>query len=124
MDLEYFWSVFEGIGSTIGILITIITFVGMVTKKPIEALRKLIREESKHSNIEFENDVRKVLERADRCDKTMIVLLRHDITFIYEKYKDKEKFPVHVKEDVFSLIEQYESWHGNSYVSSLKKEME
>lgn len=117
------WEIFQAIGSAVGILITIGTFIGIVSKKPMNAFKKIIREESKHSNQEFENDVRKVLDRAEKCDKTMIVLLRHDITETYERYKKEKKFPVHVKEDLFSMVQQYDEWGGNSYVHLIVQEM-
>ncbi len=118
-----FLSIFENIGSVIGVLITLMTFWGIVSKKPLEALRKMIREESKKVDEDFQNEVRQVLERADKCDNTMIVLLRHAITETYEKYKDEKKFPTHVKEDIWSLYQQYESWGGNSYVHTLMEQM-
>ena len=123
MDNVTFMSIFEDIGSVIGILITLVTFWGIISKKPMEALRRMIREESKKADADFEADVRAVLERAERCDSTMIVLLRHAITETYEQYKKEKCFPTHVKEDVFSLYQQYESWGGNSYVHQLIDEM-
>ena len=45
--------IFEDIGSFIGILITLITFFGLVSKRPLQAFKKVIREESKAANQEL-----------------------------------------------------------------------
>ena len=124
MDNVSFMTIFENIGSVVGILITLATFWGIISKKPIEALKKMIREESLNAQSEYHENVQKVLERADKCDDTMMILLRHDIINVYEKYKDEKRFPIHVKQDVMGLVQQYQAWNGNSFALALAKEME
>lgn len=116
--------IFETIGSVVGIIITLVTFWGIISKRPIEALKRMIREESKVAHQEYYENVQKILDRADRCDNTMMILLRHDIINTYEKYKDKKSFPIHVKQDVMGLVQEYQAWNGNSFALSLAKEME
>ena len=45
-----FFKIFQEIGSIVGILITLITFITLVTKRPREAFRKIIREEADGAN--------------------------------------------------------------------------
>ena len=48
-----FLAVFETIGSVVGIIITLITFFGLISKKPKEAFKKIIREEVNNANQEL-----------------------------------------------------------------------
>jgi len=45
MSWAILWEIFQGIGSAIGILITLGTFVTIITKKPKEFFKKMLREE-------------------------------------------------------------------------------
>lgn len=57
MDNVSFMTIFENIGSVVGILITLATFWGIISKKPIEALKKMIREESLNAQSEYHENV-------------------------------------------------------------------
>lgn len=123
MSGEKMWETFQAIGSAIGILITFATFISLVSKKPLERIKKFIKEVHEKSNQKIEQDVKELLNKTNNTDKTTIVLLRHEITSIYEQYKSEKKFPVHVKEDLFGLVQQYDELGGNSYVHSIVHEM-
>lgn len=45
MNLAILWQIFQGIGSAVGILITLGTFVTIVTKKPKEFVKRMLRDE-------------------------------------------------------------------------------
>ena len=92
MNLAILWQIFQGIGSAVGILITLGTFVTIVTKKPKEFVKKMLRDECTSVTQNIVDTLRegqeKIIKRIDESDKTDIVTLRHDITSIYYKYKD------------------------------------
>lgn len=130
-----FLAVFETIGSVVGIIITLITFFGLISKKPKEAFKKIIREEVNNANqelkqkiLELEQQARerfdKIDTRINQSDETDLVLLRNTITHIYIKYKDTKKIPHYVKENVMYLFTQYKVLNGNSYVAQIVSEMQ
>lgn len=123
MTLQNLFDAFQNFGSVIGVLITIATFWGIISKKPKEALRRLIREESKAANSELEESLKNVKNQLDSNEQTTIAMIRHEITETYYKYKDSKKLPSNVKEDVLSLYERYEKLGGNSFVHSLIEEV-
>lgn len=123
MNFVILWEIFRNIGSAVGILITLSTFWGLISKKPKNALEKIIERGAKKANQQTEEDLQKVLVRLDANDEATVVSLRHSITNIYERYKNEKKFPTHVKEDLFSLFEQYEKLGGNHYVKQIVEEM-
>jgi len=55
-----FLSTFETIGSVVGIVITLITFFTIITKRPLKAFRNMIREESKAANSDLKEQIEKV----------------------------------------------------------------
>lgn len=77
----------------------------------------------KEANSQMEDDMKEVLKRLNKNDAATVVSLRHSITNIYEKYKADKKFPIHVKEDLLSLLDQYDAFGGNSYVHTIVEEM-
>lgn len=123
MTLKDLFDGFQNFGSIIGVIITIITFLGIISKKPKKALRNLIREEAKAANQELEDDVKNVKEKLESNEQTTIAMIRHEITETYYKYRDNKKLPSNVKEDVLSLYERYEKLGGNSFVHSLIDEV-
>ena len=60
MTVAEVWAIFKTIGALIGIIITFITFIGLISKKPIKSLKKMIREESKSANEDLENNIKSV----------------------------------------------------------------
>lgn len=50
MTLATLWTIFKGIGSGVGIIITLVTFWGIISKKPKEALHKMILNGCKEAN--------------------------------------------------------------------------
>lgn len=130
-----FLAVFETIGSVVGIIITLITFFGLISKKPKEAFKKIIREEVNNANQELKQKISeleqqarerfdKIDTRINQSDETDLVLLRNTITHIYIKYKDTKKIPHYVKENVMYLFTQYKVLNGNSYVAQIVSEMQ
>ena len=122
-NMEDFLKIFQNIGSVVGILITLTTFWGIISKKPKEALRRLIREETIAGTKDLKKQLNDVVEKIDSSDKTDLALLRNTITHIYFKYKDIKKIPHYEKENVLFLYEQYVKLKGNSYIISIVSEM-
>lgn len=131
MTVAQLWVIFKGIGAVVGIILTLITFFGIVSKRPMKALRKLIREESDNANKELKDSINflqtTARERFDQIDKkfsevegTNDDMLRNTLTHIYFKYKDEKKIPHYEKENVLHLAARYK---GNTYVHSIVDKM-
>ena len=126
-------SVFETVGSVVGVLITLITFFTLITKRPIQAFRNLIREESKAANSDLKKELEETNNKIDENnsrikeiedkikdnDETDLAILRNTITHIYYKYRDSKEIPYFEKENVMMLYERYEKKGGNSFVHTI-----
>ena len=113
----------EVIGGVAGALITLGTFFAIITKKPKEWFRKVIREESIEANEEIRQSLEKIEERIKISDQTDLAVLRNEITQIYFKYKDTKEIPHYEKENALSLYHQYEILNGNSYIKTIMNEI-
>lgn len=123
MTVSTLISAFETIGSIVGIIITLATFVGLISKKPKEALRKMIREEADNANKEIKEKLLDI-EKSTRVSKENdIAMMRNSITHIYFKYKDEKKIPHYEKENVISLFDRYHNIGGNHYIETIVNEM-
>ena len=77
------------------------------------------------------NGLSKDLDRVDRKLEDFhsewkdynIVMLRHDITSVYEHYKDAAAIPKVVYESTMNLYDKYQKLGGNSYVHEIVEEM-
>lgn len=88
MTIASLLAVFETIGSIVGIFITLITFFGLISKKPREAFRRAIREEVEKSNADLKNKLEKIEEQIECSKENDIAVIRNTITHVYFKYKD------------------------------------
>lgn len=104
------------IGASCGALITIAGFLGVILKKPRKWIADIIKEATKD---EFD----KIHTFIDKTEKTDLTTLRHEITLIYEKYRDKKEIPMRMRENLCSLYEDYVERGGNSYVKTIYEEM-
>lgn len=128
------WEIFKGIGAAVGILVTLITFFGLISKRPKQAFKKLIREENETANKEIKAQIleleTKARERFDQIDakfkfndETNQDMLRNTITHIYFKYKDTKVIPHYEKENLLYLASRYDALDGNTYIHSIVAEM-
>lgn len=53
-----------------------------------------------------------------------IVMLRHDITSVYQQYKDFAAIPQGIYQSTMELYDRYEDLGGNSYVKNIIGEIE
>lgn len=104
------------IGAACGALITIAGFLGVISKKPRKWIADIVKEATKD---EFD----KIHAFIDKTEKTDLTTLRHEITLIYEKYRDKKEIPMRMRENLCSLYEDYVQRGGNSYVKTIYEEM-
>jgi hypothetical protein len=88
MTIAAIWGAFKLIGSFVGILITLITFFTLISKKPRAAFRKVIREESQAANKGIEDRIGSIEKDLKEAKENDIAMLRNTITHIYFKYKD------------------------------------
>lgn len=51
------WAIFKAIGSVVGILITLITFWGIISRKPLDALKRSIRTECERANVPLKDQL-------------------------------------------------------------------
>lgn len=116
-------AIFKGIGSIVGVIITLITFFGLVSKKPRAALKRMIKEGSEEANQELNERLTKIEEKLKESDETDIVMLRHSITDLYHQYKDEKKIPHYAKEDWMGMLEKYDNKGGNCYIHAITEEM-
>lgn len=121
--MEQFLTIFQSIGAVVGVILTLITFWGVISKKPKEFFRTAIREEATAANREMKNEVDGLKKKMESKDKTDLAILRNTLTHIYFKYKDAKKIPHYEKENVMYLFEQYSSLGGNSYVKQIVDEI-
>lgn len=52
-----------------------------------------------------------------------IVMLRHDITSVYQHYKDSAAIPQGIYQSTMELYDKYQGLGGNSYVHEIVEEM-
>lgn len=127
MNLVLLWEIFQNIGSAVGILITLGTFITIVTKKPKDLFRKLIRDECTAATVDMDerltNGQTEIIKHLEESDKTDIVSLRHEITDIYYRYKDTKILPSYIKQSLLDMYERYQTLGGNSYVHTIVEEM-
>ena len=134
MTIAELWVIFKGVGSVVGIFITLITFFGLISKRPRNTLRKIIREESDNSNKELKQQLNSqgekmdlkfacLNERLETVESNDVAIIRNTITHIYFKYKDEKKIPHYEKENVLYLYARYEALKGNSYVKNIIDEI-
>ena len=77
------------------------------------------------------NGLSKDLDRVDRKLEDFhtewkdynIIMLRHDITSVYEHYKSSAAMPKVIYESTMNLYDKYSSLGGNSYVHEIVEEM-
>lgn len=121
--INNFVEVMEIVGSIIGTILTIMTFVGIISKKPKEWFRRLIREESIAANQGLATQLTEIQNHLKESDETDQTILRNNITHIYFKYKKDKQIPHFEKENVLYLAEQYDKLNGNSYVKQIVEEI-
>lgn len=124
MTIAAIWGIFKVIGSFVGILITLITFFTLISKKPRAAFRKVIREESQAANKGIEDRIKSIEGDLKEAKENDIAIIRNTITHIYFKYKDQKKIPHYEKENILSLWERYQKLGGNHYVENVIHEVE
>ena len=75
--------IFQNIGSVVGVCVTIITFFGLISKKPRAALKRMIKEGVEEANKEVNTKLTAIEEKLKESDETDVVMLRHSITDLY-----------------------------------------
>lgn len=112
-------------------------------KDQLDHEENLVKLSSSMTNVnqaisELRNEIMPMLngmsEDLDRVDRKLedfhtewkdynIVMLRHDITSVYEHYKDAAAMPKIIYESTMNLYDKYSSLGGNSYVHEIVEEM-
>jgi hypothetical protein len=115
------------VGSLCSAIIVIITFLGFIFKWPFKIVNKYYEDHTKQIIDNKVNEVKTMIEdlsnTVSKDQIATIATLRHDITYIYEKYKDAKVLPGNTKKDICSLYETYTDLGGNSYVHEIYEEM-
>lgn len=115
------------IGSVCSAIIVIGTFIGVIFKLPMKWFKKSYKEHTEQIVTEKVEEVKTLLAglKADieKDQEATRASLRHEITYIYEKYKDRKILPGNTKKDLCSLYEVYILLNGNSYVHEIYEEM-
>lgn len=71
----------------------------------------------------IEDEFKKIHNFNEKSERSDMCILRHEITLIYETYKDKKKIPCKMRENLCFLYEDYVGRGGNSYIKQIYKEM-
>lgn len=115
------------IGSVCSAIIVIGTLIGVIFKLPIKWFKKSYKEHTEQIVTDKVEEVKTLLVdlKADieKDQEATRASLRHEITYIYEKYKDRKILPGNTKKDLCSLYEVYILLNGNSYVHEIYEEM-
>lgn len=118
-----FIGIIQTIGSIVGAISGIIAFIALLGKRPKQWLEDTIQIHCKSANAELENAISNLLNEQEAKKQRDLVMIRHQITQIYNEYKERKKLPMFVREDLFSLLEEYDKLHGNYYVHNIAEEM-
>ncbi len=115
------------IGSVCSAIIVIGTLIGVIFKLPMKWFKKSYKEHTEQIVTDKVEEVKTLLVdlKADieKDQEATRASLRHEITYIYEKYKDRKILPGNTKKDLCSLYEVYILLNGNSYVHEIYEEM-
>lgn len=91
-----------------------------------QAISELRNEMTSRFN-EFSKDLDKLDRKLDDFHSEWkdynIVMLRHDITSVYQHYKDSAAIPQNVYQSTMELYDKYEKLGANSYVHEIVEEM-
>ncbi len=118
-----FVTILKTFGSLSGTMITIITFLALIMKKPKQWLMKTIKEQSAKDNQEIKNLLKEIDKKLNINKEATLAALRHEITQIYDTYYTTGNIPVSIRKDLISLYNAYSCCGGNSYVCELYKEL-
>lgn len=127
-------TILEAIGGGAAALITIITLLNLIIKKPKAMLRKEIQDEITENNKQITEKMdesnTKVLEaleqierKQDTSKQASLAALRHEITEIYDTYCPLGYLPTNIKKDLMSLYDAYSHCGGNSFITELYLEL-
>lgn len=120
-------SIITLIGSVCSALIVLGTFISIVFKLPMKWFKKSYEEHTEKIVTEKVNEVKSILndmtEAGKKNEEATKASIRHEITYIYEKYKDRKVLPGNTKNDLCSLYEAYTLLNGNSYIHEIYEEM-
>ena len=116
MEIMAILEIIKLIGAAAGGILSIFALFTMISKKPKQWFINNVREATKD---EFD----KIHHFIDKTEKTDWNTLRHDITLLYEKYRDKKEIPMKMRENICILYEDYFARGGNSYVKTIYEEM-
>lgn len=116
MDIQSILEMIKLVGAAAGAILSIIALITALSKKPKQWLINTVKEATKD---EFE----KIHNFIEKTEATDLNTLRHEITLIYEKYRDKKEIPMRLRENLCILYEDYSKRGGNSYVKTIYEEM-
>jgi hypothetical protein len=116
MDIQNILEMIKLVGAAAGAILSIIALITALSKKPKQWLINTVKEATKD---EFE----KIHNFIEKTEATDLNTLRHEITLIYEKYRDKKEIPMRLRENLCILYEDYSKRGGNSYVKTIYEEM-
>lgn len=115
------------IGSVCSAIIVIGTLIGIIFKLPMKWFKKSYKENTEQIVTDKVEEVKTLLvdlkTNIEKDQEATRASLRHEITYIYEKYKDRKVLPGNTKKDLCSLYEVYILLNGNSYVHEIYEEM-
>lgn len=116
MDIQSILETIKLVGAAAGAILSIIALITALSKKPKQWLINTVKEATK-------DEFGKIHNFIEKTETTDLNTLRHEITLIYEKYRDKKEIPMRLRENLCILYEDYSKRGGNSYVKTIYEEM-
>ena len=143
MEPAVIGAIIGAIGTAVAMIIKSLFTRNQNSKDRMDHEENLIKLSSSMTNVnqtisELRNDMlslfRGMSKDIDRMDRKLedfhsewkdynIVMLRHDITSVYEHYKDSAAMPQGIYQSTMELYDKYLKLGGNSYVHDIVEEM-
>ena len=144
MDLTLIGAVCGAIGVALGTIIKALYSRNQNSKDRMDHEENLVKLSTSMTNVnetisELRNEMTSLFngfsKDLDKMDRKLddfhsewkdynIIMLRHDITSVYEHYKDSAAMPQGIYQSTMELYDKYLKLGGNSYVKNIIKEIE
>lgn len=123
VELIVILEILKWIGIIAGAILSVVTLSTLLLKKPKKWLTQITKDANADNFTKIDKEFQKIHDFNEKSEHSDICILRHEITLIYENYREKKEIPSRMRENLCSLYEDYSSRGGNSYVKQIYNEM-
>lgn len=118
------FTIITSIGGVCGAIVTIIGFFTLIAKRPKNWIKKIAEDVHNDNMSSIVESLQKIEKGLELNDQSTLCILRHSITNLYYKYKDKKSIPTFAKQDWIRMYDRYIALGGNSYIKTITEVME